>query len=127
MALARRAMQELRDVATGATETHRHLRDRIVVALVASVAVDVVCSVLALVAERGAKGADVHSLGTAAFWATSQLLTVSSSMTDPVTTGGRVLDVFMEIYAITVVTAMAGSFGAFFHRRSQERSAQGAQ
>ena len=29
----------------------------------------------------------------------------------------------MEAYAITVVAALAGSFGAFFHRRSGERMA----
>ena len=127
MTLAHRAIREVRDVATGASETHRHLRDRLVVAFVLSLLVDAACSLLALAAEQGARGADVHSLGTAAFWATTQLLTISSSMSDPVTSAGRILDVAMEIYAITVVTAMAGSFGAFFHRRSQERSAAGSQ
>jgi hypothetical protein len=29
----------------------------------------------------------------------------------------------MEIYAITVVATLAGSFGAFFHKRSMERAA----
>jgi hypothetical protein len=32
-----------------------------------------------------------------------------------------VIDILLELYAITIVTAMAGSFGAFFHRRSLER------
>jgi hypothetical protein len=37
-----------------------------------------------------------------------------------VTTGGKIIDLFLEFWAITAVTAVAGSFGAFFHRRSME-------
>jgi hypothetical protein len=43
-------------------------------------------------------------------------LTVSSSFKDPISPGGRVLDVFMEIYAITVIAALAGAFGAFIQK-----------
>jgi hypothetical protein len=32
-----------------------------------------------------------------------------------------VLDVLIQAYAISVVAVLAGSFGAFFHRRSLER------
>jgi hypothetical protein len=32
-----------------------------------------------------------------------------------------VLDVFLQIWAMSVVAALAGSFGAFFHRRGLER------
>src|SRR5450759_1900401 len=39
----------------------------------------------------------------AAPWTTTQLLTVSSQIKDPITVGGRILDVFMETYAITVI------------------------
>jgi hypothetical protein len=31
-----------------------------------------------------------------------------------------VLELFFDIWAITVVATLAGSFGAFFHARSQE-------
>jgi hypothetical protein len=41
-------------------------------------------------------------------------------MRNPITAGGRVLDVFMEAYAITVIAALAGSIGAFLHRRGLE-------
>jgi hypothetical protein len=34
-------------------------------------------------------------------------------------THGKVLEIFFDIYAITVVATLAGSFGAFFHRLSQ--------
>jgi hypothetical protein len=42
------------------------------------------------------------------------LLTVSSSMTSPVTVAGKVVDVALEAWAIFVVTAVAGSFASFF-------------
>jgi hypothetical protein len=35
-------------------------------------------------------------------------------MRNPVTSAGRVVDVVLEGWAIFVVTAMAGSFSAFF-------------
>jgi hypothetical protein len=105
------------------TETHRHLRERIVGIALLTVLVDLVCTVLIWLFERHAPGTDVKSIGSALFFSSTQLLTVSSSMTNPLTTAGRVLDVLMEAYAITVVASLAGSFGAFFHRRSHERRA----
>ena len=117
------AVREIGRVARADTETHRHLRERIVAVAALSVAVDLVCAVLVLLLERHAKGTDIHSFGSALFFSSTQLLTVSSSMTNPLTTAGRVLDVAMEAYAITVVASLAGMFGAFFHRRSDERRA----
>jgi len=105
------------------TETHRHLRERIVAVAALSVVVNLVCAVLVFFFERNAHGSDVKSLGSALFYSSTQLLTVSSSMTNPLTTAGRILDVAMEAYAITVVASLAGMFGAFFNRRSDERRA----
>jgi hypothetical protein len=119
-----RAAREIAAVVRADTETHRHLRERIVAIVLISVVVDAVCTVLIWLFERHAPGTDVKSIGSAAFFSSTQLLTVSSSMANPLTTAGRVLDVFMEAYAITVVASLAGSFGAFFHRRSSERRAQ---
>ena len=39
------------------------------------------------------------------------------------TTGGRLVDLVLEFYAITVVATIAGSLGAFFLRRGREREA----
>ena len=115
------AGREIRAVARAETETHRHLRERIVGVAAVTVVVNLVCGVLAYLFERNAPGSDIKGIGTAMFFSSTQLLTVSSSMTNPLTTAGRVLDVAMEAYAITVVASLAGSFGAFFHRRSEER------
>jgi hypothetical protein len=112
--------REVRDVLRAATVTHRRLRDHLVLVVVATVGVDVMCAIVAFVLERHAPHTEIKTLGSAAFWTTTQLLTVSSSIKNPVSVGGRVLDVFMEIYAITVVAALAGAFGSFLQRRGEE-------
>jgi hypothetical protein len=117
------AVREIWRVVRADTETHRHLRERIVAVAALSFVVNLVCAVLVFLFERNAKGSDVKSIGSALFYSSTQLLTVSSSMKNPLTTAGRVLDVAMEAYAITVVASLAGMFGAFFHRRSDERRA----
>jgi hypothetical protein len=118
------AVRGIAAVARAETETHRHLRERIVAVLALTVVVDLVCAGLIFVFERHAAGTDVKSFGSALFFSSTQLLTVSSSTANPLTTPGRILDVGMELYAITVVATLAGSFGAFFHMRSHERSAE---
>jgi hypothetical protein len=55
------------------------------------------------------------------FWTSTQLLTVSSQLPNPISTPARVLDLFLQAYAISVVAVLAGSFSAFFHRRGMER------
>ena len=118
------AAREARDIARAATPTHHHFRDRLVAVVLFTVAVDLVCAVLGFLLERHAPQTEVKSFGSALFWTSTQLLTVSSQFKNPITTGGRVLDVFMEAYAITVVATLAGSFGSFLHRRSAERDPQ---
>ena len=87
-----------------------------------TVAVDLVCAVLAFLFERHEAQTEIHTFGSALFWTSTQLLTVSSNLQNPISAPGRVLDVLMEIYAITVVAALAGSFASFLHRRSLERA-----
>jgi hypothetical protein len=113
--------RETRRVARAETTTHLHLRDRLLTALVATILVDAIATVGIFLVERHAPQSDITSIGSAAFWTASQLLTVSSSLGNPVSDAARVIDIGLEIYAITVVTAVAGSFAAFFHRRSLER------
>ena len=84
------------------------------VALGLTAIVDLVGALLAWRFESDVKGSDIHGFGDALFFASVQLLTVSSSLRNPVTTAGRVLDVALEAWAIFVVTAIAGSFAAFF-------------
>jgi hypothetical protein len=50
----------------------------------------------------------------------TQLLTVSSSIQNPISTAARVVDVVMEAYAITVIASLAGAMGAFLVKRGRE-------
>jgi hypothetical protein len=115
------AIQEIRNVVRGATPTHEHLRSRVAFVVVATFLLDAVASVLILAFERHASGTKIANLGDAVFWTSTQLLTVSSQLPNPISPAARVLDVFLQAYAISVVAVLAGSFGAFFHRRGLER------
>ena len=119
----RGAVDEVRDVVRAGTPTHRRLRDRLVAIGLATVGFDVVCAVLAFLFEHHQKQTQIESLGSALFWTTTQLLTVSSNIQNPISFPGRVLDIVMEIYAITVIGALAGSIGAFLIKRAEELDA----
>jgi hypothetical protein len=113
--------REVRDVRRGSTATHRHLRERLTALALVTLVVDLVGSLLIHLFEHDARGSEITTFGDALFWTSAQLLTVSSQIRNPFTTGGRIVDIALELYAITVVAALAGSFGAFFHRRGLER------
>jgi hypothetical protein len=95
-------------------ERHRRLAARLIIAFVLSLVVLATGSVLIWIFESGKKGGDIHGFGDAVFFTAVQLLTISSSITNPVTTAGKVIDVALEVWAIFVVTAIAGSFASFF-------------
>jgi hypothetical protein len=111
---------EIRQIARAGTPTHSRLRDRLVALAVMTVGIDLICALLALLFEHGGKQTQVMSFGSAIFWTSTQLLTVSSSIQNPVTTAGRILDIAMEVYAISVVAGLAGSLGSFLIKRGEE-------
>jgi hypothetical protein len=108
-------------VARGRTPTHEHLRSRLVLLTFATFVIDAAATVLAFLFERHAPNTEITTWGDSLFWTTTQLLTVSSQLPNPITTPARVLDVFLQAWAISAVGILAGSFGAFFHRRGNER------
>jgi hypothetical protein len=85
------------------------------------VVLDAAASVLILAFEHHADRTEITNLGDSVFWTSTQLLTVSSQLPNPISAPARVLDVFLQAYAISAVAILAGSFGAFFHRRGMER------
>ena len=105
--------EELRRLITW-SERHRRLLARVTLAFCFSVVVDAVCATLMWSYESGLKGSSIHGFGDAMFFSTVQILTVSSSLTNPVTNAGQIVDVVLELWAIFVVTAVAGSFASFF-------------
>jgi len=106
-------VEELARLATW-SERHRRLIARLLIAIALTAVVDLVGALLIWALERHAKGTDVHGLGDAFFFTTVQLLTVSSQLQNPVTAAGKVVDVALEVWALFVVSAVAGSFAAFF-------------
>jgi hypothetical protein len=115
----RHAFIEFGRVLRADTHTHRRLRRHLATLFVLTIGIDVVCAVLAYLFEHDAHGTQIKSFGSAIFWTTTQLLTVSSQMANPLTTPGRVVDVFMEFWAVSFVTAMAGAIGAFLVKRGE--------
>ena len=95
-------------------ERHRRLVARLLIASGLTLVVLAIGSVLIWAFESGVKGGDINGFGDAVFFTAVQLLTISSSVTNPLTTGGKVVDVALEAWAIFVVTAVAGSFASFF-------------
>jgi hypothetical protein len=96
------------------SERHRRLLARVTIAFCLSVVVDLVCATLMWSYESGLKGSSIHGFGDALFFSTAQIVTVSSSYANPLTSGGQVVDVVLELWAIFVLTAVAGSFASFF-------------
>jgi hypothetical protein len=113
------AGHEVLAVARGTTKTHYHLRRRLLIIFGATAVFSVICTFVTFFAEHHAKGTEIHSLFDSFLFSTSQLLT-GSSVANPTTDFGKVLELVFDLWAITVVASLAGSFGAFFHARSKE-------
>jgi hypothetical protein len=120
MSSMREHRAEIGAVVRGDTRTHELLRSRLVFLFVATLILDAVASALIFLFERHASGTEITNLGDSVFWTSTQLLTVSSQLRNPISTPARVLDIFLQAYAISAVAFLAGSFGAFFHRRGAE-------
>ncbi len=95
-------------------ERHRRLLSRLLIALGLTLVIDLAGSVLVWLTERHAHGTDIHTFGDALFFATVQLLTISSQLANPLTAAGRVVDVVLQVWAVVVVASIGGSFAAFF-------------
>ena len=112
---------ELRMVAGGASHTHRVLRSRLAFLTVGTAVLDAVGTVLMYAFEHTRPDSGFHDLGGALFWVSAQLTTISSQMPNPVTTAGRVLDIVLEVWAVSVVATLAASLASFFLARHAER------
>jgi len=98
-------------------------RTRIGAIALATVVIALLAAAVAYWGERGAPDA-FTSYWAALFWTTTQLLTVSSSLPNPERTLPKALDVLMELYAIVVVSSLAGTFTDLLHHRTRRRSAR---
>lgn len=95
-------------------ERHRRLASRMALLLLATVVVDLLGAAGMYALERSASGTQVTTFGQALFFTTAQVLTVSSSLANPVTPAGRVLDIALELWGVVVVAGSAGAVATFF-------------
>jgi hypothetical protein len=110
---------ELKRLATW-EERHRRLASRLLLVLALTAVIDGIGTVLVYAFERGVKQTDIHTLFDAFFFTTVQLLTVSSQIKNPLSLSGRIVDVFLEIWAVIVVAGSAGAIACFFQTGDSE-------
>ena len=116
----RRTKGEVASVLRGSSHTHRLLRSRLAFLCLSTLLIDALATVLMYLFEHAARGSGFDDLGGALFWVSAQLTTVSSQMPNPVTTPGRVVDIAIEIWAVSVVATVAASLASFFLTRHSE-------
>ena len=113
------AGHEVMAVVRGSSRTHTHLRRRLLIIFGATAVFAVICTLVVYITEHDANGTEIHTLFDSFLFSASQLLT-GSSVANPTTDLGKVLELIFDLWAITAVASLAGSFGAFFHARSKE-------
>jgi len=116
----KRAVHFSLDVVHARTETKRIVR-RLAILLLATVVATLLCALGMDLLERHAHDSDIHSYGLAVFWSASQLLSLGSALSNPVTTPGRILAVGMDVYAVVVIGTISGTLGAYFLNRIDMR------
>jgi hypothetical protein len=117
MSERRSVLEKLRE-----PETARQLLARRVTLLaIATVATDLLLAVGFYFLERRAAGTEIHSYWDGLFWTSSQITTVSSSVRNPLTTGGRILAVSVDFMAVAVVSLLFGTIAQHIHITSPKR------
>ncbi len=95
-------------------DRHRTLLARLILLIIATLVVDVIGTFLDYYFERHAKGTEVKTLFDAFFYTTVQLLTISSSLKNPITVAGRVVDMGLELWGVLAIAGSAGAMASFF-------------
>src|SRR5699024_1378296 len=113
-----RCDRDMRDSTRASTMRHLHLRKRLTKTLVITPMIIAVPTRLMFVTARDVQNAALHNFGNTPYWTTAQLRTLSSSLSNPLTPLGKIITVVLDLYALTVVSTLAGIFGAFFLRKT---------
>lgn len=101
-------------------ERHRRLASRLLLVVTLTVVIDVIGTALVYSFERNVARTEIHTLFDAFFFTTVQLLTVSSSLKNPLSVEGRIVDIFLEIWGVLVVAGSAGAIASFFQSGDSE-------
>jgi Ion channel len=99
--------------------SNEHLVARLIVLSIATVAIDLLVSFAFYLLERGAAGTEITNYGDALFWTSSQITTISSSLRNPITTGGRILAAVTDFLAIAIVSVLFGTIVDRMRTRTQ--------
>jgi hypothetical protein len=95
-------------------DRHRRLIGRLLLVGLSTLVIDVTGTIAIFFLERHVKDTEIHGMFDAFFFTTVQLLTVSSQIKNPLTVGGRIVDIALEFWAVIVVAGSAGAIAAFF-------------
>jgi hypothetical protein len=108
---------EARAVARADTKAHEVLRSRLAFLLLATLVLDVVGTLVMFLLEHDDRRSGFSTIAGALFWTSAQLTTVSSQEPNPVTGLGKVVDIGLEVWSISVVATLAASLASFFTAR----------
>ena len=95
-------------------QRHRLLVARLTFLVALTCLVALVGTVATYFLERHDPDTEIETLFDAFYFTMVQLLTVSSSLKNPVTTGGRVLKILLEIWGVLFVAGATGAMASFF-------------
>jgi Ion channel len=98
----------------GWQERRRLLLARLGFLIAATLLIALVGTVAVYFLERHAPGTEIRSPWDAFFFTTVQLLTVSSSLKNPIATGGRIVNIAFESWGVIFVAGTADSAATFF-------------
>jgi hypothetical protein len=116
---------EVRMIVRGESRAHLLLRSRVTALVMLTLVIDLVGTTLAWLLERHDAHTGFTTWAGALFWVTTQLTTVSSQLPNPVTPGGKVLDVVLQVWGITVTVTLAASVVTFLlHRHAEAATGQ---
>ena len=118
----RHMKSEARMVARAESQTHAILRSRLMFLLLATISLDIVATAIMFLLEHDDRRSGFRTVGGALFWTSAQLTTVSSQLPNPVTGVGKVVDLGLEVWSISVVATLAASLASFFTIRHHERT-----
>jgi hypothetical protein len=94
---------------------------RLTLVSVVVIAIDLVAAFVFYLLERDATGTEVTNYEQAFFWTSSQLTSVSSSIRNPITTGGHFLAIGIDVIAVGVVTVLVATIVQHLHIVSPRR------
>jgi hypothetical protein len=97
---------------------------RLIVLAAFTVLVDLAVAFAFFRLERDVPGTEIRTYGDALFWTSSQITTISSSLRNPLTSGGRVLAVMTDFIAVATVSLLFGTIAQHIHITSPRRERQ---